>query len=53
MMQDRSAGTSPTYSAEKARGGEIVLRRRWQRVLFIPGLAAPFVLLLAFFLLQR
>ncbi|HEY2889341.1 MAG TPA: hypothetical protein VGJ31_01880 [Dongiaceae bacterium] len=26
------------YSAEKARGGEIILRRRWQRIVFIAGL---------------
>ena len=27
------------YPAEKARGGEIILRRPWQRVVFILGLA--------------
>ncbi len=27
------------YPAEKARGGEIVLRKRWQRVVFVTGLA--------------
>jgi len=26
------------YPAEKARGGEIILRRRWQRIVFIAGL---------------
>jgi hypothetical protein len=54
-MQDRTAGTRPTeaYPADKARGGDIVLRRRWQRAIFILGLAAPFVLLLVLLLLQR
>jgi hypothetical protein len=33
------------YPAEKARGGEIILRKAWQRAIFILGLAAPFVLL--------
>jgi hypothetical protein len=31
-------------SAEKARQGSIVLRRRWQRLLFIGGLVAIVVL---------
>ena len=35
--------------AEKARGGEIILRKRWQRVVFIAGLAGAVVLA---FLLQ-
>jgi hypothetical protein len=26
------------YPSEKARGGEIILRRRWQRIVFIAGL---------------
>lgn len=28
----------PHYSAEAVRGGEIILRRRWQRLVFIAGL---------------
>jgi hypothetical protein len=36
----------PPYPAEKARGAEIVLRRRWQRWVFIGGLAAAVVLVL-------
>jgi hypothetical protein len=39
------------YPADRARGGEIILRRRWQRALFIAGLALPvflFCLLLLF-----
>jgi hypothetical protein len=55
-MQDNADRTSPTpapYPAEKARGGEIILRRPWQRTVFILGLAAPFVLLLLLLILQR
>jgi hypothetical protein len=29
---------SPTYSAEEVRQGEIILRKRWMRVIFIAGL---------------
>ena len=49
MDQQTKNGDRPTYSAEQARGGEIILRRRWQRVVFIAGLAgaALFGLLLA------
>jgi len=32
------------YPAEKARGGEIILRRRWQRIVFIAGLAAAAII---------
>jgi hypothetical protein len=28
----------PAYSAKKARGGVIILRRPWQRALFMTGL---------------
>jgi hypothetical protein len=55
IMQERTDGTRPMgqspYPAEKARGGEIILRRPWQRAVFILGLVAPiiaFVLLLLF-----
>ena len=27
-----------TFSAEQARGGEVILRTRWRRVVFISGL---------------
>ncbi len=37
---------SHEYSGDKARGGEIILRRRWQRLLFIGALAAAVVLVL-------
>jgi hypothetical protein len=36
------------YPAEKARGGEIILRKRWQRVVFIGALAIA--VLIGFFL---
>jgi hypothetical protein len=36
----------PPYPAEKARGGEIVLRRRWQRAVFIGGLVGAVLLVL-------
>ncbi|HEV7436553.1 MAG TPA: hypothetical protein VGO22_17055 [Pseudorhizobium sp.] len=35
-----------TFSAEQARGGEIILRTRWRRIVFISGLVG-FVLLAA------
>jgi hypothetical protein len=37
----------PDYPAEKARQGEIVLRRRWQRIVFIAGLIGLVVLAVA------
>jgi hypothetical protein len=36
----------PPYPAEKARGGEIILRRRWQRIVFIGALVAAVVVAL-------
>lgn len=35
-----------TYPAEKARQGEIILKRPWQRVVFIAGLVGFLVLAL-------
>jgi hypothetical protein len=32
----------PTYDVEKARGGEVVLRTRWERVVFIAGAISSF-----------
>ena len=32
------------YPAEKARGGDIILRKRWQRLVFIAGLAGAALL---------
>jgi hypothetical protein len=42
----------PPYPGEKARGGEIILRRRWQRIVFIAGLAGVFVLILVLLVLR-
>jgi hypothetical protein len=36
--------SSGSYPAEKARGGEIILRSRTQRIIFIAGLAGAVVL---------
>ncbi|HJR21066.1 MAG TPA: hypothetical protein VJ822_05560 [Dongiaceae bacterium] len=36
------------YPADKARGGEIILRRRWQKIVFIGAFAAT--VFLGFFL---
>jgi hypothetical protein len=53
-MPDRGTRTSPTpartYPADKARGGDIILRRPWQRAVFILGLATPFVLVVVLLL---
>ncbi|HVV27345.1 MAG TPA: hypothetical protein VG501_12130 [Rhizomicrobium sp.] len=32
------------YPAEKARQGEIILRRPWQRIVFLAGLAGSLLL---------
>jgi hypothetical protein len=42
--------TYPTmpYPAEKARQGEIILRSRWQRVVFIAGLGGALIVALIF-----
>jgi hypothetical protein len=40
MPQTNDKSNEP-YPAEKARGGEIVLRKRWQRIVFIGALALP------------
>ena len=51
MVREKAAQPSP-YPAEKARGGEIILRRRWQRIVFIAALALPVILLLALSMLR-
>jgi hypothetical protein len=51
MVREKAA-QPPPYPAEKARGGEIILRRRWQRIVFIGALALPVVLLLALLMLR-
>lgn len=45
-MADPAPGLPPEpkrrqhISAEDARGGEIILRKRWERIVFIAGLVA-------------
>ena len=39
----------PPYPAEKARGGQIILRKPWQRLVFIAGLALPVILLVVLY----
>jgi hypothetical protein len=41
-----SRGEAPPYPAEKARGGEIILRSPLRRVIFIAGLVGVFALAL-------
>jgi hypothetical protein len=49
----RKGPPQPTpYPAEKARGGTIILRRPWQRAVFIGGLAGVFVLILVLLVLR-
>ena len=46
-MTDPRPGESRRIPAEEARQGEIILRKRWQRIVFIAGLAG-FVLFILF-----
>lgn len=50
MAEDGSARVTPSkpYPAEKARGGEIILKSRLQRWVFIAGLAGAVILVLVF-----
>jgi hypothetical protein len=50
-----SPESSSSYPAEKARGGEIILRSRTRRIIFITGLAGAVILgfLLTLFTLMR
>lgn len=43
MSENRNTTPKP-YPAEKARQGEIVLRRPWQRIVFIAGLVGAVLL---------
>lgn len=45
MAEPRHSGPKE-YSGEKARQGEIVLRTRWRRIVFLGGLAGIAVVLL-------
>jgi hypothetical protein len=51
MVRQKPAQPTP-YPAEKARGGEIILRRPWQRIVFVVGLAVPILLLIALLILR-
>jgi hypothetical protein len=39
------AVSHPEYSAEKVRGGVIILRQPWQRIVFMTGLFGGVVIL--------
>lgn len=45
-MARQAKSGQPTYSAEKVRQGEIILRKPWERVVFLAGLVGAFVLAL-------
>ena len=51
MATERPVQAEP-YPAEKARGGTIILRRPWQRIVFIFGLAAAPIVLLVLLVLR-
>ena len=55
MTRDASAQATPSkpYPADKARGGEIILRTPLQRWVFIAGLAGAVLLVLALALFAR
>jgi hypothetical protein len=46
MPSNSGQSDKPSYPAEKARGGEIILRRPWQRIVFIGGLVGCVLLVL-------
>ena len=45
MARERAAHQEP-YPAEKARGAEIILKRRWQKYVFFGGLIGIVLLVL-------
>ena len=47
---DGAASRPPTYSAQDVRQGQIILRKRWQRIVFFGGLAGLVLLPLALML---
>lgn len=54
MSNEREPEPQPrTYSAERVRQGEIVLRKPWQRIVFLAGLAGPFILLIVWLIVFR
>ena len=47
MVREGPAQRLPSnYDADKGRGGEIILRRPWQRYVFIGGLAGALLLVI-------
>jgi hypothetical protein len=46
MTKGSRPASSPPYPAEKARGGEIILRTPLRRAIFVAGLAGAVVLAL-------
>jgi hypothetical protein len=47
MVREGPAQRLPKdYDADKARGGEIILRRAWQRYVFIGGLLGAVLLVI-------
>jgi len=46
MDREASARSQPPFPAEKARGGEIVLKRPLQRWIFVAGLVGAVLLML-------
>jgi hypothetical protein len=55
MVQIRKPfGKRPrVYSGEKVRQGDIILRKPWQRFVFLFGLVAPVILLLIWLVVQH
>jgi hypothetical protein len=49
-QEDGMAPGQPAYDATKVRGGEIVLRRPWQRIVFLGGLFGSVALLAVFWI---
>jgi hypothetical protein len=45
ILEVSMAVIHPEYSAEKVRGGVIILRRRWERIVFMVGLFGGVVIL--------
>jgi hypothetical protein len=50
--RDTRAADQPAYPAEKARQGEIVLRHRSLRFVFVAGLAAAVILAVVLWLVR-
>jgi len=56
MVEDRRPPRETrqkVYSGERVRQGDIILRKPWQRVVFLIGLIAPFILLLVWLVVEH